>query len=643
MSSSLPSLIVLLPFLGAGVMGFVYLFVPGGRDLRRFYVAVGVGAPLLAALLGLIVVGELLTLPDSASITSPLYTWVSIGSFDIDVAFVVDRLSAVMLLVVTLVGSLIHIYAVGYMWDDEGFGKFFAYFNFFLGAMLLLVLADNPILLFIGWELVGLASYLLIGFYHRDTANITAANKAFVLNRVGDFGFVSGLGLLFVLQKQPGFDFASIFAGLGGADTAMLSLVGLLLFVGAMGKSAQIPLYVWLPDAMAGPTPVSALIHAATMVTAGVYMVARFAPLYNRIPDVGLFIAGIGAASALLAALFASWQNDIKKILAYSTMSQLGYMFIAVGLGEYSNGIFHLAAHAFFKALLFMGAGAVIVALHHEQDIFKIGGLGRRLPAVRRTMLVATLAITGIPIFAGFFSKDAILAYAFASGHTTLWAMGVAVAFLTAYYMFRLYFVVFVAPGHRSPSSHASESSSMAPLPRSMIWPLFLLAAGSIFLGFWNLPEAYGGGDWFSHGLHLADHTAHLRSAEEYMLDGLNVLVALLGIAVAYRKFVRPAHPLRPPVHRLAWQRALANTLYIDTVYDRLIVRPLRGLSDGIDRCIDPKIIDGSLRGLVALYRGIALQSARLQNGNLRWYALTFLLGVSGLSLYLLIAIGGAS
>ncbi len=638
MNSSLPSLIVLLPFFGAGVMGFMYLFVPTGRDLRRFYVAVGIGAPLLAALLGLIVVGEMLTLPDSASIASPLYSWIAIGSFEIDVAFVVDQLSAVMLLVVTLIGSLIHIYAVGYMWDDQGFGKFFAYFNFFLGAMLLLILADNPILLFIGWELVGLASYLLIGFYHHDTANITAANKAFLLNRVGDFGFVSGLGLLFVLQNQSGFDFVAIFSGLGGIDATMLSLVGLLLFVGAMGKSAQIPLYVWLPDAMAGPTPVSALIHAATMVTAGVYMVARFSPLYNRIPDVGLFIAGIGAASALLAALFASWQNDIKKILAYSTMSQLGYMFIAVGLGEYSNGIFHLAAHAFFKALLFMGAGAVIIALHHEQDIFKMGGLGSRLPAVRRTMLVATLAITGIPIFAGFFSKDAILAYAFASGHTTIWAVGVVVAFLTAYYMFRLYFVVFVAPSQQS-----SQSSPLVPLPRSMVWPLFVLAAGSLFLGFWNLPEAYGGGTWFSHELHLADHEAHLRFAEEYVLDGFNVLVALLGIAMAYRKFVRPAHPLNPPVHRLAWQSALANTLYIDTLYDRLIVRPLRGLSDLQDRLIDPKIIDGSLRGLVALYRGVAAQSARLQNGNLRWYALTFLLAVSGISLYLLIAIGGAS
>jgi len=270
-----------------------------------------------------------------------------------------------------------------------------------------------------------------------------------------------------------------------------------------------------------------------------------------------------------------------------------------------------------------------------------MGGLGSRLPAVSRTMLVATLAITGIPIFAGFFSKDAILSYAFASGHTTIWAVGVVVAFLTAYYMFRLYFVVFVAPNHRS--SQSPQSSSFTPLPRSMIWPLFVLAAGSLFLGFWNLPEAYGGGSWFSHGLHLADHEAHLPFAEEYVLDGLNVLVALFGIAVAYRKFVRPAHPLNPPVHRIAWQSSLANTLYIDTLYDRLIVRPLRGLSDLQDRLIDPKIIDGSLRGLVALYRGVAAQSARLQNGNLRWYALTFLLGVSGISLYLLIAIGGAS
>jgi NADH-quinone oxidoreductase subunit L len=633
MISSVLAWIVLFPFLGALVMGLVYLSASSKRTLRPFYVAVGVGFPILATVLGFWVIGDLFSLPQDGSVTSHLFRWISIGSFDIDLAFVVDRLSAVMLLVVTFVGSLIHIYAVGYMWEDEGFGKFFAYFNFFLGSMLVLVLANNPIILFIGWELVGLASYLLIGYYHQDPANIKAANKAFILNRVGDFGFVSGLGLLFVLQKGSGFDFASIFASLSTIDPAMLSLIGLLLFVGAMGKSAQIPLYVWLPDAMAGPTPVSALIHAATMVTAGVYMVARFAPLYNLIPDIGLFIATIGAASALLAALFASYQNDIKKILAYSTMSQLGYMFIAVGLGAYSNGIFHLFGHAFFKALLFMGAGAVIVALHHEQNIFKMGALHTKMKGVSIMMFIATLAISGIPIFTGFFSKDAILSHAYASGHTLIWGVGVASAFLTAYYMFRLYFVVFLAPSN---TTHTPQK-----LPTSMIWPLGILALGSAFLGFFNLPEAYGGGDWFSHLLHLPDTQVPLTHAHEYWLDGFNVAIAILGIYVAYRRFVRPARAPQAPVYLFAWQKLLANTLHIDTLYDYLIVQPLRGLSRFFERAVDNTLIDGAIQAAVRTYLLFADRFAWLQNGLMRWYALYILLGISGVSLYLIVAAGG--
>ena len=632
-TSSLPAWIVFLPFLGAVLMGLLYLTFGTDRSLRRLYVVLGTGMPIAATLLGFVVIGDLFSLGEGGQILSPLFTWVSIGSFSIDVTFVVDRLSMVMMLIVTFVGSLIHLYAVGYMWEDEGFGKFFAYFNFFLGAMLTLVLAANPILLFIGWELVGLASYLLIGYYHQDPANIQAANKAFILNRVGDFGFVSGLGLLFVLMKQSGFDFPSIFASLENIDPAMLSLVGLLLFVGAMGKSAQIPLYVWLPDAMAGPTPVSALIHAATMVTAGVYMVARFAPLYDRIPQIGIFIASIGAASALLAALFASWQNDIKKILAYSTMSQLGYMFIAVGLGAYSYGIFHLFVHAFFKALLFMGAGAVIVALHHEQNIFKMGQLGSKMPWVSRSMLVATLAISGLPVFAGFFSKDAILAHAWASGHTVIWGIGVFSAYLTAYYMFRLYFVVFVSPAHDAPQP--------LPLPRSMIWPLGVLALGSALLGFANLPEAYGGVGSFSQMLHLPDHPVPLGHLREYLLDGFNVMIASLGIWVAYRQFGRARQSLPMPSYSLAWQKALANTLYIDTLYDQLIVRPLRMLSGFFESAIDTLLLDGVILAVVKGYRLIAMQFARLQNGQLRWYALFFMAGVSALSLYLLVATGG--
>ncbi len=413
-----------------------------------------------------------------------------------------DRLTVVMLSFITLIGTLIHIYAIGYMKDDDTYGKFFSYFNLFMGSMLLLVLADNPIMMFVGWELVGLSSYLLIGFYHQESSNITAANKAFILNRVGDFGFIIAISLLFVSLEGTGFTFDSIKTNITMINPEMLSLIGILLFVGAMGKSAQIPLYVWLPDAMAGPTPVSALIHAATMVTAGVYMVSRYSFLYVEIPDIGLFIATIGAASALFAAIIASYQSDIKKILAYSTMSQLGYMFIAVGLGAYSSGIFHVFTHAFFKALLFMGAGAVIIALHHEQNIFKMGGLKKDLKLVYITMLIATLAISGIPPFSGFFSKDAILVTAFASEHYVLWGVGSLTAAFTAFYMFRLFFSVFHAKGK---STYKLQS-----IPKSMTYPLVFLALGSTTAGFLGVNESYGGNSWINTFLALPDIELHI-------------------------------------------------------------------------------------------------------------------------------------
>ena len=621
--------ILLLPFTGALMLGLLHLTFPHTKRLDTLYAALGVAGPVLAAALGLKV---LYAVASSADVTfrQTLFTWLSVGDLKIGLTLSADALGAVMLFIVTFVGSVIHIYAVGYMRGEKSFGKFFAYFNFFLGSMLLLVLADNPIVMFIGWELVGLASYLLIGWYYEDPANVKAANKAFILNRIGDFGFISGLGLLFALVGEGGFSFADIAAHIGSVDPAMTALVGLLLFVGAMGKSAQIPLYVWLPDAMAGPTPVSALIHAATMVTAGVYMVARFSFLYESVPDVGLFIASIGAASALLAALFACYQSDIKKILAYSTMSQLGYMFIAVGLGGYSAGIFHLFTHAFFKALLFMGAGAVIIALHHEQNIFKMGGLKEKMGLVTATMLVATLAISGIPPFAGFFSKDAILAHAFASGHTFIWAVGVATAYLTAYYMFRLFFVVFVAPPRKK--------AEPAPLDGTVTWPLVVLAVGSAVAGFFGLPEAYGGQNWFAGFLHLPDRALHLGSGEEFLLDMLNLLVASAGIYVAYRLFARSP---REAHDAAAWQTMLRHTLYVDEIYEALFVRPLRGLSRLLDRVVDNRIIDGIIGLTVGGYRVASAGFALLQNGSVRWYALYFMAGLCGLSLYILQNIGG--
>ena len=631
-TASMPVLgwILLLPFAGALILGLLHLTFPRTKKLDNLYAAIGVAGPVFAALLSFLVLDRLLETDHAPLCRHTLFQWIAIGDFKIGVTLAADMLSGIMLFIVTFVGSLIHIYAVGYMWGEKSFGKFFAYFNFFLGSMLLLVLADNPIIMFVGWELVGLASYLLIGWYYDDPANVKAANKAFILNRVGDFGFISGLGLLFALVGSGGFDFSDIAAHIGSVDPKMVWLVGMLLFVGAMGKSAQIPLYVWLPDAMAGPTPVSALIHAATMVTAGVYMVARFAFLYNLVPDVGVFIASIGAASALLAALFACYQSDIKKILAYSTMSQLGYMFIGVGLGAYSSGIFHLFTHAFFKALLFMGAGAVIIALHHEQNIFKMGGLQKKMGLVTLTMLVATLAISGIPPFAGFFSKDAILAHAFASQHYMIWAIGVATAYLTAYYMFRLFFVVFVAP--------SGKNQEPDRLPKTVTWPLVVLAAGSAIAGLFGVPEAYGGENWLGTLMNLPDRNLHLETGEEFLLDMFNVIVASAGIYVAYRLFARSPKEANGSA---AWQTLLRHTLYIDTLYETLFVKPLRGLSFLFDKIVDNRIIDGIIGMTVGGYRFMAGGFALLQNGSVRWYALYIMAGVGGLSLYILQSMGG--
>ncbi|MCO4844709.1 MAG: NADH-quinone oxidoreductase subunit L [Sulfurovum sp.] len=620
------SLIVILPFLSAFLMALVYL---NNTKKKRyfFYSLVGVGTPALSTVLSFMVGIELLN--GSDTIHHTLFQWIHIGDFNIEVAFMADRLTVVMISFITLIGTLIHIYAAGYMKDDDTYGKFFSYFNLFMGSMLLLVLADNPIMMFTGWELVGLSSYLLIGFYHKQSSNITAANKAFILNRVGDFGFIIALSLLFVSLEGTGFTFESIKTNITMINPEMLSLIGILLFVGAMGKSAQIPLYVWLPDAMAGPTPVSALIHAATMVTAGVYMVSRYSFLYVEIPDIGLFIATIGAASALFAAIIASYQSDIKKILAYSTMSQLGYMFIAVGLGAYSSGIFHVFTHAFFKALLFMGAGAVIISLHHEQNIFKMGGLKKDLKLVYITMLIATLAISGIPPFAGFFSKDAILVTAFASEHYVLWGMGSLTAVLTAFYMFRLLFSVFHAKGKKI---HTLQS-----IPKLMTYPLVFLAFGSTTAGFLGVNGSYGGNAWINTFLALPDLELHIAHSTEYMLGGLNVLLALTGIGLAYKIFAKEAKEVK--ADRL-FQKVVLNKFYIDEIYVFFILKPLLTLSDFIAKVIEPKIFDGFINFNVWGYRRSALFFAKLQNGKVRYYALYILMGVSAMSCYLIFKLG---
>jgi len=617
------SIIVVLPFFSALLLGIVYL---GNTKAKRytFYTILGVGIPMIMTLLSFIVTYQIINGSDTLHTT--LLQWIAIGDLNISIAFMADRLSVVMISFITFIGTLIHIYAAGYMKEDEAYGKFFAYFNLFMGSMLLLVLADNPIMMFVGWELVGLCSYLLIGFYHHDTANITAANKAFILNRVGDFGFIMALALLFVHGSEGGFTFEAIATHISAIDPEMLSLIGILLFVGAMGKSAQIPLYVWLPDAMAGPTPVSALIHAATMVTAGVYMVARYSFIYVEIPDVGIFIASIGAASALFAAIIACYQSDIKKILAYSTMSQLGYMFIAVGLGAYSAGIFHVFTHAFFKALLFMGAGAVIIALHHEQNIFKMGGLKKHLKLVYITMFIATLAISGIPPFAGFFSKDAILVTAFTSEHYIIWGMGTLTALLTAFYMFRMLFSVFHA--------QAKEEHKLQALPKTMTQPLVVLALGAASAGFLGLNEAYGGHALINTFLSLPDMKLHVSHATEYMLGGLNVILALLGMGLAYTLFAKNAEEAK---ENTRFKSLVIHTFYIDELYDTLIVKPLLKISRLIENIIDPKIFDGFINLNIWGYLKSAEMFGTLQNGKVQYYALYILVGLSAISCYMLI------
>ncbi len=560
--------------------------------------------------------------------TMELFSWIALGELFINVELYIDALSLVMGLFITLISALIFIYATAYMRHDAGYTRFFIYFHLFLGFMLLLVLANNPYMMFVGWEGVGLASYLLIGFYSRDLANTRAANKAFYLNRIGDFGFIIALGLIFVQLGTYGLDWSALEQSMSELDDPMLIAIGLGLFVGAMGKSAQIPLYVWLPDAMAGPTPVSALIHAATMVTAGVYMVVRFDFLYTLIPDVGLFIATMGALSALLAALFATFATDVKKILAYSTMSQLGFMFAAAGTGLYDGAIFHLFTHAFFKALLFLGAGAIIVALHHEQNIFRMGNMRHFMPIVFVSMFFATATISGIPPFSGFFSKDAIVAHLFLGHYYGLWAILMSSAFLTSYYMFRLFFTLFLAP---SPTPR----QTILPVSLTMQWPLILLALGAVGNGLWNIPTFMGGNAAMHTFLALSTPVHEVAHTTEWLLSMGSALVALLGMALAYRHY---AHAMRPP--KEARWRWLIDVLYIDHLYHALFVRSLRALSLWF-ATYPERLLQRSVYTLQALYWQGAHLLQRLQDGRLQTYMFLFAIGVALLSLMLLAQLKG--
>ncbi len=580
-----------------------------------------------------------------------VFLWVSslTGSTDslsVGVAYQVDQLSILMTLVVTGVGFLIHVYSMGYMHGDPGFWRFFAYLNLFIFAMLNLVLADNFLLMFLGWEGVGLCSYLLIGFWYEKKFEVggyrpgtsttgDAGKKAFVVNRIGDFGFLLGMFLIFErfgsLRFESVFGAASVLSQGGEATT----WIALLLFVGAIGKSAQIPLYVWLPDAMAGPTPVSALIHAATMVTAGVYMVARCSVLYALSPVALTVVAVVGAATALVAATMGLVQNDIKKILAYSTVSQLGYMFLAMGVAAFGAGIFHLMTHAFFKALLFLGSGAVIHAMHEEQDIQKMGGLKKYLPITYWTFLAGAIAISGIPPLAGFFSKDEILWNAFSSeyGSPVLWVVGVAAAACTAFYMFRLVALTF--EGEERFDHHQVHPHEA---PKTMTVPLIILAVLSVAGGWIGIPESLLGGNVLEHWLDPVFEPAreklrmghHDANIVEYVLMTLSVLIAGAAIAGALWLFLKRKELVLNIQQRFAGvHRVLFNKYYVDELYDATIVRPIVGMSESLLwKGVDVRIVDGIVNGSARIVVFASAWLRRMQTGVAQVYATIFIGGI---------------
>ncbi|HXG49797.1 MAG TPA: NADH-quinone oxidoreductase subunit L [candidate division Zixibacteria bacterium] len=622
-----------IPFLP--LLGTVLNLALGARLGRR---AAGWLATLaVAASFGLSLY-VFLELSATAAFRDRVYTWIQSGSFRADLSLQVDALAAVMLLVVTGIGALIHLYSIGYMGHDEDAVRFFAYLNLFVFFMLLLVMADNLLLLFVGWEGVGLCSYLLIGFWYRDPANATAANKAFIVNRIGDFGFILGI-LLAVTELGRGgvwtLDFAQMQANVGLLAPAKLTLITLLLFAGATGKSAQIPLFVWLPDAMAGPTPVSALIHAATMVTAGVYMIARLHFLFALAPLTLSLIALVGGATAFFAATIALAQNDIKRVLAYSTVSQLGYMFLAAGAGAFSAAIFHLFTHAFFKACLFLGSGSVIHALGGEQDMRKMGGLKPHLPRTYWTYLVATLAIAGAPLTAGFFSKDMILWQLFQRGWHGLWLLGLITAGLTAFYMFRQLFMVFHGACRAEPEVRARLHES----PAVMTVPLIVLALGSIFSGWLGAPDYLWGSRWDAwlrpvFGGHPAGEHGDLGA--EILTTLLTLSVVAAAIYLAYLCYGRAAAAADPLSTLGAPYRLLAGKYYVDEIYDLLFVRPFTAISRWLAEVCDPGLVDGAVNGIAAVARGLSEAWRELQTGNVQHYLLGFLAGTLVLLAYYL-------
>jgi len=636
-----------LALLGFVLNGTLALVRPTAKTLVSI---IGAGVLLAAFGVSVTVFRAFADLHADAPVVFRYWSWIPVGTLQVDFALQVDQLSIVMLLIVTGVGSLIHLFSIGYMKDDPGYARYFAYLNLFIFFMLVLVLGANFPVMFVGWEGVGLCSYLLIGFWFSEKANADAGRKAFIMNRIGDFGFMVAMFMIF--WSTGSLDFGAVFTHAptalvpgGGAITA----ITLFLFLGCTGKSAQIPLYTWLPDAMAGPTPVSALIHAATMVTAGVYLVARCNVLFAMAPLSSAVVAGVGALTALFAATIALKQWDIKRVLAYSTISQLGYMFLGVGTGAISAGIFHLTTHAFFKALLFLGSGSVIYAMHHAyhathshedaQDMRNMGGLARYLPWTTALMWIATLAIAGIPPLSGFFSKDEILTAAFARGTTNpawlvFWVFGLAAALLTAFYMTRLMLYTFHGPNRTG----EKEREHLHEAPWIMTGPLLVLGILSAAGGLLNVPELYHGSARLHHWLEPITQPgaamvpeAHLSTTTEWMLVGVAVLIAVLGIVGAWR-LLNPAAlvPARDAPAERGFARILRHKWYVDEIYDALIVRPLVWLSTEILwKRIDQQAIDGAtVNGVARGARALGWANRWLQTGQVGVYVGVFVVGV---------------
>lgn len=640
-------LTVLLPLIGFIING---LF---GRRIKNEIVigAIGSGVIGLSFIVSVFSLFELLALPENQrQVIVHLFTWLKTGGLDVSIAYQVDQLSITMALIVTGVGFLIHIYSIGYMHGDKGFWRFFAYLNLFIFAMMNLILADNFVLLFLGWEGVGLCSYLLIGFwYDRKFEKGTtgdAAKKAFVVNRIGDFGFLLGMFLIFMTFGSLNFNDVFARAASLNVSTYVFSFIALFLFIGAAGKSAQIPLFVWLPDAMAGPTPVSALIHAATMVTAGVYMVARCSIIFASAPAIMTLIAVIGLLTAFFAATIGLVQNDIKKVLAYSTVSQLGYMFLALGVGAFTAGIFHVMTHAFFKALLFLGAGSIIHGMHNEQNIQKYGGLKKYMPTTYKTFLIASIAIAGIPPFSGFFSKDEILWYSFTNAGFVFWIVGVITALITAFYMFRLLTLTFEGkPRFDVHHKHPHESPSV------MTIPLIILAGLSIIGGFIGIPEIFSGyhgnqfHNWLAPVFKKAELQLAVHGSHSHTIELILMITSVIGAAFSIW-FARKIYLTRPEIAVKTANRfkyfynILLNKYFIDEAYEAVVVKPIvRGSESLLWKFTDVKIIDGLINNSASLIEYISNTIRKMQTGVTQFYAIVMTLGIAAALFWIILSL----